>query len=168
MNARVAALWSPASAASLPNTVLTRIRYSFVARRRWSPAMASGEIDVGYTGGTAVVGAVASGADFKVLSALNNRVTYELGGQTGHQNAARFARTRDSAFRPSAARCGWALFWLWNISDLDPDRDKISILAVGDQNVLAQALAPAPSTRRCSTACKAGRLAALAFPPWRT
>ena len=41
-------------------------------------AMQANEIDVGYTGGTAVVGAVANGADLKVLSAFTNRVTYDL------------------------------------------------------------------------------------------
>ena len=78
MNARVAALW------------VARERGFFVKNGfdadplfvRGAPtlvaAMTSGEIDVGYTGGTAVVGAVAAGADFKILSALNNRVTYEL------------------------------------------------------------------------------------------
>ena len=50
-------------------------------------AMASNEIEVGYTGGTAVIGAVASGSDLKVLSALTNRVTYDLVVQTRDQIA---------------------------------------------------------------------------------
>jgi NitT/TauT family transport system substrate-binding protein len=78
MNARVCPLWAPRERGFFA-------KYGFDAEPlfvRGAPtlvaAMSSNEIEVGYTGGTAVIGAVASGSDLKVLSALTNRVTYEL------------------------------------------------------------------------------------------
>src|SRR6202008_4502518 len=78
MNARVCPLWAPRERGFFS-------KYGFDAETlfvRGAPtlvaAMASNEIEVGYTGGTAVIGSVASGSDLKVLSALTNRVTYDL------------------------------------------------------------------------------------------
>ena len=78
MNARVAPLWVARDRGFFSkygvnaDTIFVRGAPTLVA------AMQSNEIDVGYTGGTAVVGAVANGADLKVLSAFTNRVTYDL------------------------------------------------------------------------------------------
>jgi ABC-type taurine transport system substrate-binding protein len=41
-------------------------------------ALTSGDIQIGYTGGTAVLGAAASGSDLKILAAFTNRVTYDV------------------------------------------------------------------------------------------
>ena len=78
MNARVAPLWVArdrgffAKYGVTADTIFVRGAPTLVA------AMQANEIDVGYTGGTAVVGAVANGADLKVLAAFTNRVTYDL------------------------------------------------------------------------------------------
>jgi ABC-type nitrate/sulfonate/bicarbonate transport system substrate-binding protein len=71
MNARVCPLWAPRERGFFT-------KYGFDAETlfvRGAPtlvsAMASNEIEIGYTGGTAVIGAVASGADLKVLSAAH-------------------------------------------------------------------------------------------------
>src|SRR5215207_6703042 len=71
MNARVAPLWVARERGFFAkygvdaDSIFVRGAPTLVA------AMQSNEIDVGYTGGTAVVGAVANGADLKVLSAFN-------------------------------------------------------------------------------------------------
>ena len=41
-------------------------------------AMASGDIQIGYTGGTAVIGAAVGGADIKVLATFESRFAYDL------------------------------------------------------------------------------------------
>src|SRR5246127_5799225 len=72
MNARVAPLWVArdrgffAKYGVTADTIFVRGAPTLVA------AMQANEIDVGYTGGTAVVGAVANGADLKVLAAFTN------------------------------------------------------------------------------------------------
>ena len=88
-------------------------------------AMASNEIEVGYTGGTAVIGAVASGSDLKVLSALTNRVTYDLVAQTGIKTA------EDLRGKKFGVQAIGGTVWMGAILalehlGLDPDRDKIS------------------------------------------
>jgi NitT/TauT family transport system substrate-binding protein len=140
MNARVAALW------------VARERGFFVKNGfdadplfvRGAPtlvaAMTSGEIDVGYTGGTAVVGAVASGADFKILSALNNRVTYELVVKPSIKTSQDLKGKRFGIQAIGGTVWMGGLLGLEHLG-LDPDRDKIGVIAVGDQVVMAQALA---------------------------
>ena len=140
MNARVAALW------------VARERGFFVKNGfdadplfvRGAPtlvaAMTSGEIDVGYTGGTAVVGAVASGADFKILSALNNRITYELVVKPSIKTPQDLKNKRFGIQAIGGTVWMGGLLGLEHLG-LDPDRDKISVIAVGDQVVMAQALA---------------------------
>jgi len=46
-------------------------------------ALTSGDIQIGYTGGTAVLGAAASGSDLKILAAFTNRVTYDVVARRG-------------------------------------------------------------------------------------
>ena len=140
MNARVAALW------------VARERGFFIKNGfdadplfvRGAPtlvaAMTSGEIDVGYTGGTAVVGAVASGADFKILSALNNRITYELVVKPSIKTPQDLKGKRFGIQAIGGTVWMGGLLGLEHLG-LDPDRDKISVIAVGDQVVMAQALA---------------------------
>lgn len=140
MNARVAALW------------VARERGFFVKNGfdadplfvRGAPtlvaAMTSGEVDVGYTGGTAVVGAVAAGADFKILSALNNRVTYELVVRPGLKTPQDLKNKRFGIQAIGGTVWMGGLLGLEHLG-LDPDRDKIQVVAVGDQVVMAQALA---------------------------
>ena len=140
MNARVCPLWAPRERGFFTKygieaeTLFVRGAPTLVA------AMASNEIEVGYTGGTAVIGAVASGSDLKVLSALTNRVTYDLVVRPGIKTA---EDLRGKIFGvQSIGGTVWmgAILALEHLG-LDPERDKISIIAAGDQTVLAQALA---------------------------
>jgi ABC-type nitrate/sulfonate/bicarbonate transport system substrate-binding protein len=140
MNARVCPLWAPRERGFFT-------KYGFDAETlfvRGAPtlvsAMASNEIEIGYTGGTAVIGAVASGADLKVLSALTNRVTYDLVARPGIESP------EDLRGKKFGVQAIGGTVWMGAILalehlGLDPDRDKISIIAAGDQTVLAQALA---------------------------
>ncbi len=139
MNARVAPLWVArergffAKYGVEADTIFVRGAPTLVA------AMQSNEIDVGYTGGTAVVGAVANGADLKVLSAFTNRVTYDLMVKPG------IKRPEDLRGKKFGIQSIGGTVWMGAILalehlKLDAERDKINIIAVGDQNVLAQAL----------------------------
>jgi len=140
MNARVCPLWAPRERGLFSkygieaDTLFVRGAPTLVA------AMASNEIEVGYTGGTAVIGAVASGSDLKVLSALTNRVTYDLVVRPGIKTP------EDLRGKKFGVQAIGGTVWMGAILalehlGLDPDRDKIGIIAAGDQTVLAQALA---------------------------
>jgi len=140
MNARVCPLWAPRERGLFS-------KYGFDAETlfvRGAPtlvsAMASNEIEVGYTGGTAVIGAVASGSDLKVLSALTNRVTYDLVVRPGIKSAEDLRGKKFGVQSIGGTVWMGAILALEHLG-LDAERDKISIIAAGDQTVLAQAVA---------------------------
>ena len=140
MNARVCPLWAPRERGFFS-------KYGFDAETlfvRGAPtlvaAMASNEIEVGYTGGTAVIGSVASGSDLKVLSALTNRVTYDLVTRPGIKSAEDLRGKKFGVQSIGGTVWMGAILALEHLG-LDPERDKIAIIAAGDQTVLAQAVA---------------------------
>ena len=140
MNARVCPLWAPRERGFFA-------KYGFDAETlfvRGAPtlvaAMASNEIEVGYTGGTAVIGSVASGSDLKVLSALTNHVTYDLVTRPGIKSAEDLRGKKFGVQSIGGTVWMGAILALEHLG-LDPERDKIAIIAAGDQTVLAQAVA---------------------------
>lgn len=139
MNARVAPLWVAIergffSKYGIPaETIFIRQAPTLVA------ALTSGDIQVGYTGGTAVLGAAASGSDLKILAAFTNRVTYDVVARRGIKSP---EELRGKIFGvQSIGGTVWmgAILALEHFG-LDPVKDKISLIAAGDQSVLAQAL----------------------------
>jgi ABC-type nitrate/sulfonate/bicarbonate transport system substrate-binding protein len=102
-------------------------------------ALTSGDIQVGYTGGTAVLGAAASGSDLKILAAFTNRVTYDV------VTRKEIKTPEDLRGKIFGVQSIGGTVWMGAILalehfGLDPSRDKISLIAAGDQSVLAQAL----------------------------
>jgi ABC-type nitrate/sulfonate/bicarbonate transport system substrate-binding protein len=102
-------------------------------------ALTSGDIQVGYTGGTAVLGAAAGGSDLKILAAFTNRVTYDVVAKKGIKSP------EDLRGKIFGVQSIGGTVWMGAILalehfGLDPVRDKISLIAAGDQSVLAQAL----------------------------
>jgi len=102
-------------------------------------ALTSGDIQVGYTGGTAVLGSAASGSDLKILAAFTNRVTYDVVARKGIKSP------EDLRGKIFGVQSIGGTVWMGAILalehfGLDPVRDKISLIAAGDQSVLAQAL----------------------------
>lgn len=139
VNARVLPLWVAREQGfftkyGVPSeTIFIRAAPTLVA------AMTSGDIQVGYTGGTAVLGAAAGGSDLKILAAFTNRVTYDV---VTRKNIKTPEDLRGKIFGvQSIGGTVWmgAILALEHFG-LDANRDKISLIAAGDQSVLAQAL----------------------------
>ena len=102
-------------------------------------ALTSGDMDIGYTGGTAVLGASAAGIDLKILAVLTNRVTYDL---VTRPDIKRVEDLRGKRF--GVTSIGGTL-WMGAVLGLerlgiDTNRDDIRFLVIGDQVVLSQAL----------------------------
>jgi len=102
-------------------------------------ALTSGDMDAGYTGGTAVLGAAAGGIDLKILAVMTNRVTYELVARPGIKSA---EDLRGKRF--GVTSIGGTL-WMGGVLGLeklgiDSQKDDIRFLVIGDQNELGQAL----------------------------
>ncbi len=98
----------------------------------------------------------------KVLSAFTNRVTYDLMVKPG------IKRPEDLRGKIFGIQSIGGTVWMGAILalehlKLDADRDKINIIAVGDQNVLAQALEAGTIDATVLDGVQSRRLSALGF-----
>jgi ABC-type nitrate/sulfonate/bicarbonate transport system substrate-binding protein len=101
--------------------------------------LGTGEIDIALTSGSTLLGAAAGGLDAKMVGALNARVTYDLVAAPAIKTP---KELRGKRFGIQAFGGGlWmgAMLGLESLG-LDPQRDNINVLQVGDQSVIAQAM----------------------------
>jgi len=140
MNARVAPMWVAQDQRFFTKygidaeTIYVRTAPILLA------AMASGDIQIGYTGGSAVLGAAAGGAELKVLANFSSRVTYDIVARPEIKSPQDLRGKRFGVQSIGGTVWMGAILGLEHLG-LEPVRDKIDILVVGDQTVLAQALA---------------------------
>jgi NitT/TauT family transport system substrate-binding protein len=101
--------------------------------------LASGDIHVASTGGTAMLAAIAAGHDLKILAAFSTRNTYDL---VARPNIKRAEDLRGKRFGvTSIGGTVWmgALLWLEHFG-LDVQRDQIQFQVIGDQTIQLQAM----------------------------
>jgi ABC-type nitrate/sulfonate/bicarbonate transport system substrate-binding protein len=99
----------------------------------------TGDVHLGYTGGTATLGAAVGGLDLKIVASFGNFVQTDLVVRPDIKTAADLKGKRIGV--TSIGGTGWmsAMLGLEQIG-LNPERDKISLAAFGDQRVISQAL----------------------------
>ena len=99
----------------------------------------TGEVHLGYTGGTATLGAAVGGLDLKIVASFGNFVQTDLVVRPDIKTAADLKGKRIGV--TSIGGTGWmsAMLGLEQIG-LNPERDNISLAAFGDQRVISQAL----------------------------
>jgi ABC-type nitrate/sulfonate/bicarbonate transport system substrate-binding protein len=99
----------------------------------------TGDVHLGYTGGTATLGAAVGGLDLKIIASFGNFVQTDLVVRPDIKTAGDLRGKRIGV--TSIGGTGWmsAMLGLEQIG-LNPERDKISIAAFGDQRVISQAL----------------------------
>ncbi len=139
LNARLAPLWT-----AQEQGFFTKygVDTELVLVRSASPLIAgltSGDVHVGYGGGSAALGAAAAGLDLKILATFTSRITYDLVVRPGIKTPKDLRGKRLGV--TSIGGTGWmgAMLWLEHLG-LDERQDDIRIQVVGDQPVLAQAL----------------------------
>ena len=101
--------------------------------------LSTGEIDIALTSGSTLMGAASGGLDVKMVAALVARVGYDLVAAPAIKSP---QELRGKRFGIQAFGGGlWmgAMLGLEHLG-LEPQRDKINVLQVGDQRVIAQAL----------------------------
>jgi ABC-type nitrate/sulfonate/bicarbonate transport system substrate-binding protein len=101
--------------------------------------LASGDMQIGRTGGSATLAAIAAGHDFKMVGTFSSHNTYDLIARASIKRA---EDLRGKTFGiTSIGGTTWmgALLWLEHFG-LEPQRDKILLQVVGDQTVQAQAV----------------------------
>jgi ABC-type nitrate/sulfonate/bicarbonate transport system substrate-binding protein len=101
--------------------------------------LTSGDIQIGRSGGSATLAAVAAGHDFKIVATFSSRNPYDL---VARANIKKPEDLRGKTFGvTSIGGTTWmgALLWLEQLG-LEPQRDQINLRAIGDQNAQAQAV----------------------------
>jgi ABC-type nitrate/sulfonate/bicarbonate transport system substrate-binding protein len=101
--------------------------------------LGTGEIDIALTSGSTLLGAAAGGLDAKMVAALNAKVTYDLVAAPGIKTAKDLRGKRFGVQVFGGGLWMGAMLGLESLG-LDPQRDNINILQVGDQSVIAQAI----------------------------
>jgi NitT/TauT family transport system substrate-binding protein len=99
----------------------------------------TGDVHLGYTGGTATLGAAVGGLDLKMVAAFANRVQTDLVVRPEIKTALDLKGKRIGV--TSIGGSGWmaAMLGLEQLK-LNPERDQISLTAFGDQRVITQGL----------------------------
>jgi len=102
-------------------------------------ALHSGSIHAGVTGGTAALSATSGGLELQMVANTRSKLTYDIVAKAGIKGP---SDIRGKIFGVQAiGGTVWmgAMLGLEHLG-LEPERDKVKIIPVGDQTVLAQAL----------------------------
>jgi ABC-type nitrate/sulfonate/bicarbonate transport system substrate-binding protein len=101
--------------------------------------LASGDLHIGRTGGSAMLSAVAAGHDFKFLASFSSRNTYDLVTRPAIKRPEDLRGKRFAITSIGGTTWMGVLLWLEQLG-LDEQRDKIQMQVVGDQGIQAQAI----------------------------
>jgi len=101
--------------------------------------LASGDIHVASTGGTAMLAAIAAGHDLKILAAFSTRNTYDLVARPTIKRAEDLRGKRFGVTSIGGTVWMGALLWLEHFG-LDAQRDHIQFQVIGDQTIQMQAM----------------------------
>ena len=139
MSARVVPLWIAEEQGILAKYGIDSEQVFIRGAPTLVSGLASGDIHVASTGGTAMLAAIAAGHDLKILAAFSTRNTYDL---VARPNIKRAEDLRGKRFGvTSIGGTVWmgALLWLEHFG-LDVQRDQIQFQVIGDQTIQMQAM----------------------------
>ena len=102
-------------------------------------ALTAGDVHAAYTGGTTVLTAVAGGADLKIIATLTNRLGYDVVAAPNIKTAKDLRGKKVGVQTLAGTVWLGAMLGLEHLG-LEPQRDKITFLVIGDQTVATQAL----------------------------
>jgi NitT/TauT family transport system substrate-binding protein len=102
-------------------------------------SLISGDLEVGYTGGPAVVGAAAQGIYLKILSSISSKLTHTLIANPNIKTAEQLRGKRMGI--QSIGGSTWMHTMLaLEFLGLEPKRDNVSLLVIGDSVLIGQSL----------------------------
>jgi NitT/TauT family transport system substrate-binding protein len=102
-------------------------------------SLISGEMEVGYTGGTSVIGAAASGSNLKILSSISSKLTHTMLALPSLKTPEQLRGKRFGIQSMGGTTWMHTILGLEHIG-LDVKRDNISILIIGDSVLIGQSL----------------------------
>lgn len=139
INARVAPLWITDEQGILARNGLQGQQVYLRGAPTLVAAMAAGDIHFGRSGGSATLAAVGAGHDFKVIASFSSRNSYDLMARPNIKRAEDLRGKKIAVTSIGGSSWMGVMLWLEHFG-LDPQRDHIQLLVVGDQLVQMQAV----------------------------
>ena len=102
-------------------------------------SLISGDLEVGYTGGTSVLGAAAQGPYLKILSSVSSKLTHTMLASPNLKTAEQLHGKRFGIQSMGGTTWMHTILGLEHVG-LDVKRDNINILMIGDSVLIGQAL----------------------------
>ena len=102
-------------------------------------SLISGDIEVGYTGGTAVLGAASQGLYLRILSSISSNLTHSLVASPNFKTAEQLRGKRFGIQSIGGSTWMHTILGLEHVG-LDVKRDNISLLVIGDSVLIGQSL----------------------------
>lgn len=102
-------------------------------------SLISGDIEVGYTGGTAVLGAAPQGLYLRILSSVSSKLTHSLVANPNFRTAEQLRGKRFGIQSIGGSTWMHTILGLEHVG-LDVKRDNISLLVIGDSVLIGQSL----------------------------
>jgi NitT/TauT family transport system substrate-binding protein len=102
-------------------------------------SLISGDIEVGYTGGTSVVGAAAQGSYLKILASVSSTLTHTLIASPNIKTAEHLRGKRFGIQSIGGSTWMHTMLALEHVG-LEPKRDNLNLLVIGDSVLIGQAL----------------------------
>src|SRR5262245_817741 len=102
-------------------------------------SLISGDIEVGYTGGTAVLGAASQGLYLKILSSISSKLTHTIIANPNFKTAEQLRGKRFGIQSIGGSTWMHTILGLEHIG-VDVKRDNINLLVIGDSVLIGQSL----------------------------
>ena len=102
-------------------------------------SLLTGDIQAAFTSGVSVLGAAAQGVEMKMLTSISSRVSWKLIASPEIKNAAGLRGQRFGVQSIVGSTWMYAMLALEELA-LEPKRDRITFLPIGDPVIIAQAL----------------------------
>ena len=102
-------------------------------------SLISGDIEVGYTGGTAVLGVASQGLYLRILSSISSKLTHSLIANPNFRTAEQLRGKRFGIQSIGGSTWMHTILGLEHVG-LDVKRDNISLLVIGDSVLIGQSL----------------------------
>ena len=139
MSARVVPLWLAEEQGILSKYGIDSEQVFIRGAPTLVAGLASGDIQIGSTGGSAMLAAVAAGHDLKMIAAFSSRNTYDLVTRASIKKAEDLRGKRFGVTSIGGTVWMGIMLWLEHFG-LDEQRDKIQLQVIGDQSIQMQAL----------------------------
>ena len=139
INARVSPLWIADEQGYLKKYDLQVEQVYLRGAPTLVAGLASGDIQLGRSGGSATLAAIAAGHDFKIVATFSSRNTYDFIARPNIKRAEELRGKKITVTSIGGTTWMGVLLWLEHFG-LQPQRDNILLQVIGDQNVQAQSV----------------------------